>query len=143
MSPEQASAYEDVDGRADIYSLGAVAYYLLTGQPPFSGKNVLDILISHRKKEASPPSRLNPAIPVDVEQIVLKCLAKTPSDRYLDAASLMQALDCCSVASEWGPEQAANWWRSIKPIPQPEPTLAPKPALDVTLDVTLDTSGDP
>ena len=138
MSPEQASAYEDVDGRADIYSLGAVAYYLLTGQPPFSGKNVLDILISHRKKEASPPSRLNPAIPVDVEQIVLKCLAKKPSDRYLDAASLMQALGCCSVASGWGPEQAANWWRSIKPIPQPEPTLAPKPALDATLDSLAD-----
>jgi hypothetical protein len=96
------------------------------------------LLAADKKKEASPPSHLNPAIPVDVEQIVLKCLAKKPSDRYLDAASLMQALGCCSVASGWGPEQAADWWRSVKPIPQPEPTLAPKPALDATLDSLAD-----
>ena len=134
MSPEQASAYEEVDPRADIYSLGAVAYCLLTGQPPFTGRNVLAILAAHSKTEVTPPCRLNPAIPADLEQIVLKCLAKKPSDRYQNAASLMLALSHCSVAGGWGPEQAANWWRSIEPIPPPEQAVAPQPAVEATLD---------
>ena len=120
MSPEQASAYDEVDPRADIYSLGAVAYHLLTGQPPFTGKNVLEILVAHRKSDVLRPSHVNPAIPADLEQIILKCLAKKPSDRYQDAASLMQVLSHCSVAAEWGPEQAANWWRSIDTAERPE-----------------------
>jgi len=135
MSPEQAWAYEEVDARADIYSLGAVAYYLLTGQPPFTGKNVLAILAAHGKTEVSPPSRVNPAIPADLEQIVLKCLAKKPSDRYQDAASLMQVLSHCSVAAEWGPEQAADWWRSIDTAERPEQATAPRPEFDATLDL--------
>ena len=56
MSPEQASAYDDVDERSDIYSLGAVAYYLLTGQPPFTGTSVLELLNARRYKEVTPPS---------------------------------------------------------------------------------------
>lgn len=135
MSPEQAWAYEEVDGRADIYSLGAVAYYLLTGQPPFTGKNVLAILAAHGKTEVSPPSRVNPAIPADLERIVLKCLAKKPSDRYQDAARLMQVLSHCSVAAEWGPEQAANWWRSIGTAERPEQATAPTSEIDATLDL--------
>jgi len=135
MSPEQAWAYEAVDARADIYSLGAVAYCLLTGQPPFVGKNVLAILTAHSKTEVSPPSRLNPAIPADLEQIILKCLAKKPSDRYQDAASLMQALSHCSVAAGWGPEQAADWWRSIDTAAQPEQSVASGPEIDATLDL--------
>ena len=112
MSPEQASAYEEVDGRADIYSLGAVAYYLLTGQPPFTSKNVLELLAAHRNSEVAPPSHLATAIPADLDQVILKCMAKKASERFQDAASLMAALDGCSVAQHWGAEQAANWWRS-------------------------------
>jgi serine/threonine-protein kinase len=107
MSPEQASAYEDVDGRADIYSLGAVAYYLLTGQTPFTSKNVLELLPAHRNSEVSPPSRLAPTIPADLDQIILKCMAKKASDRFQDADQLRKVLDQCGVASQWGPEQAA------------------------------------
>jgi serine/threonine-protein kinase len=134
MSPEQASAYDEVDPRADIYSLGAVAYHLLTGQPPFPGKNVLAILVAHRKSEVPRPSLVNPAIPADLEQIILKCLAKKPSDRYPDAASLRLALAGCSAATGWGPEQAANWWRSIEKTPPPPPPAAAKPEIDATLD---------
>jgi serine/threonine-protein kinase len=77
---------------------------------------------------------VNPAIPADVEQIILKCLAKKPSDRYPDAASLRLALATCSAATGWGPEQAANWWRSIEKTPPPEPPAATKPEIDATLD---------
>ena len=113
MSPEQASSYENVDGRADIYSLGAVAYYILTGQTPFNSKNVLELLAAHRTLEVIPPSTLNPAIPGDLEQVILKCMAKNPADRFQDADELRNALDQCSVASQWGPDQAALWWKGI------------------------------
>ena len=112
MSPEQASTYEDVDGRADIYSLGAVAYYLLTGQPPFISENVMEVLAAHARALVVPPSQRNSRVPPDVEQVVLTCLAKKPVDRYQDAASLMRALAGCACAESWGPEQAAQWWRS-------------------------------
>ena len=132
MSPEQATAYEDVDGRADIYSLGAVAYYLLTGQTPFTSKNVLELLAAHRNSEVSPPSRLTPAIPADLDQIILKCMAKKASDRFQDAASLKAGLDGCSVAQHWGAEQAANWWQSSQE--QPVEKAEAKPSIDATVD---------
>lgn len=134
MSPEQASAYEEVDARADIYSLGAVAYYLLTAQPPFTGKNVAAIFVAHSRDEVPSPRRVNAAIPADVEQIVLKCLAKKPSDRYADAASLTRALGDCSVAAAWGPEQAARWWRTIEKTPQTERSAGTKVEMEATLD---------
>jgi eukaryotic-like serine/threonine-protein kinase len=112
MSPEQASAYEGVDARADIYSLGAVAYYLLTGQPPFSGPSVMQILNAHARSDVVPPSKRNAQVPKDLEQVVLKCLAKAPVSRYPDAASLMRALGECACADKWGPEQAARWWQA-------------------------------
>lgn len=132
MSPEQASAYEDVDGRADIYSLGAVAYYLLTGQPPFTSKNVLELLAAHLALDVAPPSRLISSIPGDLDEVVLKCMAKKPSDRFQNAEELRQALDRCSVASGWGPEQAAKWWRDIEVQPAHEP--AQTAPLEATMD---------
>jgi eukaryotic-like serine/threonine-protein kinase len=134
MSPEQASAYEDVDERSDIYSLGAVAYYLLTGQPPFIGTNVLELLNAHRHKEVTPPSQLNPTIPLDLEQSILKCMAKNPVNRFQDAASLMLAFSKSSVAGKWGPEQAAEWWRSAERTSNSVPTVLAKPAIEATID---------
>lgn len=111
MSPEQASAYDDVDGRADIYSLGAVAYYLLTGQTPFSSKNVLELLAAHRNVEVPPPSKLNTEISTSLEQVILKCMAKNPADRFQDADELRRALDQCPLSNPWGPDEAAGWWK--------------------------------
>lgn len=113
MSPEQASSYDDVDGRADIYSLGVVAYYLLTGETPFTGKNVLEVLAAHRNQEVIPPSKLMSAVPADLDRVILKCMAKLPADRFQDAASLMAALNDCEASQGWGAEQAANWWRGV------------------------------
>ncbi len=110
MSPEQAFAYEEVDGRADIYSLGAVAYYLLTGKPPFERGDIMELLQAHAYSPVTPPTKLNPQIPADVEAVVLKCLAKKPAERYADAASLMAAWAACDCADDWGAEQAAKWW---------------------------------
>ncbi len=134
MSPEQASAYEDVDERSDIYSLGAVAYWLLTGQPPFTGTSVLELLNAHRYKEVTPPSQLNPTIPLDLEQSILKCMAKNPANRFQDAANLMLAFSKSSVAGKWGPEQATEWWRSAERTSNSVPTVLAKPAIEATID---------
>lgn len=138
MSPEQASAYEEVDGRADIYSLGAVAYYLLTGRTPFRSQKIVELLVAHRSAKVPPPSTLDPNIPADVDQIVLKCMAKQPGDRFANARALKESLQRCSVADQWGTEQADQWWKMHDANPaqnvrKSEPTER-NPALEATLD---------
>lgn len=128
MAPEQALAYDEVDGRADLYSLGAVAYYMLTGRAPFAGKNVLELLAAHSQAEVVPPSRRNGAIVADLERIVLRCLAKKPAERFPTAAVLKQAFASCSLAGRWSDEQAAQWWNRFddgaEPSSTPEATIA-------------------
>ena len=143
MSPEQASAFDEVDARADIYSLGGVAYYLLTGKPPFTGKNVLELLAAHARETVVPPSHLNPVVPADLDQIILKCLAKKPSDRYQDAVSLMTAFTACSVANTWGPDQAADWWRAIEAQPSSDARTESRLVTDATQDYSTSVEFEP
>jgi eukaryotic-like serine/threonine-protein kinase len=111
MSPEQARGLDDLDGRSDIYSVGAVAYTLLTGHPPFERTNPLEVLIAHARDEVVPPSQLQPGVPADLERVVLRCLAKRPEDRFPDVDSLEQALAGCAAADRWTQADAARWWR--------------------------------
>jgi eukaryotic-like serine/threonine-protein kinase len=111
MSPEQAQGERTLDARSDIYSLGAVAYFLLTGQPPFNEGTAIAALIAHARDEASPPSHLRDDLPEDLDHIVMRCLAKAPADRYPDAESLEQALAECSCAGKWDKYQANRWWQ--------------------------------
>lgn len=141
MPPEQASAYEEVDGRADIYSLGAVAYFLLTGQPPFTRKNVVELLTAHLSSPVAPPSKLNPAVPATLDEVVLKCMEKKPSNRFQDARELELALANCTTSSPWGPERAEEWWRSnaVGPsMPVKTPTAG-----DATIDYPLNNQSSP
>ena len=110
MSPEQATGERDLDGRCDIYSLGAVAYYLLTGRPPFRGEDGIGLMIAHARDPVAPPSQLCPDIPEDLERVVLRCLAKDPGDRFPNAESLERALGECDCASDWDQDRAARWW---------------------------------
>jgi len=114
MSPEQATAYDEADARSDIYSLGAVAYYLLTGNPPFPGKTLLQVLAAHERDAVIAPSRIRTDLPDDLERIVLRCLEKAPNDRFQDAQTLRQALSECDGANRWTEERAAAWWRDIE-----------------------------
>ena len=111
MSPEQARDGRELDERSDIYSLGAVAYYLLTGRPPFEGEGGLAVLIAHARDPVVPPSLVRSGIPEDLERVVLRCLAKDPAERFPDAESLERALSECGCAGEWDLTQAARWWR--------------------------------
>jgi hypothetical protein len=111
MSPEQARGLPDLDARSDIYSLGAVAYTLLTGRPPFNGESSLEVMIAHARDAVVPPSRLLSDVPDDLERVILRCLAKKPDDRFQDAETLEQALAQCAVADQWTQAHAARWWR--------------------------------
>ncbi len=112
MSPEQALGDSEPDARSDIYSLGAVAYYLLTGVPPFDGDKPIKVILAHAHEPVVPPSRLRAEVGDDLERVVLRCLAKNPADRYADALSLRQALAECVAAGGWTHEDAARWWKS-------------------------------
>jgi serine/threonine-protein kinase len=110
MSPEQAQGRDDLDARSDIYSLGAVAYTLLSGRPPFEGAKPLEVIVAHARDEVVPPSQRQPDVPADLERIILRCLAKRPEDRFQDADSLEQALSQCAAADRWTQSHAARWW---------------------------------
>jgi serine/threonine-protein kinase len=108
MSPEQAMGDRSLDERTDIYSLGAVAYYLLTGRPPFDTGGGLGVMIAHVHDPVAPPSLFRAGIPDDLERAVLRCLAKDPADRFPDAASLERALGECACSADWDEERASG-----------------------------------
>ncbi len=110
MSPEQAAGRGELDARSDIYSLGAVAYFLLTGQPPFVRETAMLMLMAHAYEPVHPPAALRPELPADLEAIVLRCLEKDPSRRFSDAHSVERALASCLDADQWSEEQAELWW---------------------------------
>jgi hypothetical protein len=114
MSPEQARGLSDLDARSDIYSLGAVAYALLTGRPPFERASAWDVMIAHARDDVVPPSKLQADVPADLEQVILRCLAKSPEDRFQDIDSLEQALAECAAADQWTQPQAARWWQKAQ-----------------------------
>jgi serine/threonine-protein kinase len=111
MSPEQAAGKSDIDPRSDIYSLGAVAYFLLTGQAPFVRETAMMMLMAHAYEPVVPLAHVRPDVPEDLQAVVLRCLEKAPSRRFPDARSLEQALASCAAADQWTAEQAALWWR--------------------------------
>jgi len=114
MCPEQVKTYDKLDARSDIYSLGAVAYYLVTGRPPFVGDSPWDIIAAHSRDPVEPPAQVNPAVPPDLELVIIRCLAKMPANRFQDVESLEKALAACACAGQWTEDQAVAWWQKVE-----------------------------
>jgi serine/threonine-protein kinase len=111
MSPEQAVGKERLDARTDIYSLGGLAFFLLTGRPPFERDTPMATLVAHVHEPPPPLSDLRPDLPDDLQAVVQRCLAKNPDERYQDADALEQALAACACADDWNKRDAADWWK--------------------------------
>jgi serine/threonine-protein kinase len=118
MSPEQAGSGAAMGPASDLYSLGAVAYFLLTGRPPFVGSNLIDLLHAHVTAPFQPPSAHNSAVAPDLEAVVVRLLAKNPADRYASAAETGAALAGCAAAADWTDREAAEWWDRAA-VPEP------------------------
>jgi serine/threonine protein kinase len=113
MSPEAFARPGEVDARSDIYALGAVGYFLLTGAPVFSGGHVGEIGEHHLHSEPLPPSRkLGVAVPAGLERLIMRCLAKRPDERVPSAAELVRDLSELSGIDAWTTDQAQGWWRA-------------------------------
>jgi serine/threonine-protein kinase len=129
MAPEVALGKTDVDGRADIYSLGCVAYWLCTGQLVFEGSGSLPIILAHIQSAPIPPSqRTEVVLPADFEQVILSCLEKDPERRPQTAEELRARLNACSVANAWNQTRAREWWRMHMPSLVLQPAVRPQEA---------------
>jgi serine/threonine-protein kinase len=116
MAPEMALG-DNVDARADLYALGCVAYYLLTGEQVFTGDTVLKVITQHLQAVPVPPSeRTGLPIPATLEHLVLACLAKKPEQRPQNARQLAQSLDAIEGMT-WGEDEANRWWSQHHPPP--------------------------
>ena len=116
MAPEVAMGEPDIDHRVDIYALGCVAYWLLTGQLVFEGENAMKTMLAHVQDEPQPPSRRTELeIPPALDDIVLSCLEKRRDDRPADAFDLAARLTTVRLTSPWTDDRALRWWEAHLP----------------------------
>lgn len=133
MSPEMALGDGPVDRRADIYALGCVAYWLLTGRTVFEGATPVAILMAHVRDMPVPPSELSELdIPPELDEVVLSCLEKDPENRPNTTMDLYSSL-CCIPVPPWNSATALEWWTLHLPElftdDQTTPLTGPAPVL--------------
>jgi len=116
LAPEIVLGADEVDQRSDLYSLGCVAYWLLTGSTVFKAETAVRMAVSHATEAPETPSaRLGEALPDDLESIVLSLLAKQPDERPESAAELERQLSNCRDADGWTADRAREWWATRAP----------------------------
>jgi serine/threonine-protein kinase len=110
MAPEQV-LNSDVDGRADLYAVGCVAYWLITGHLVFTGRTAMETMMQHTHAVPVPPSaRTELEVPTALDQLILACLAKNPADRPASADALAEALSSIATHASWTTPRAHEWW---------------------------------
>jgi serine/threonine protein kinase len=141
MAPEAALGGRALDARVDLYGVGCVAYWLLTGDRVFAGRTPMELILNHVKTPPVPPSeRVSWPIPESLEKLVLQCLAKDPEERPESAEWLGDRLAECRVSPRWTPRRAREWWDRYgvaeapsrrerdRPTPTPYTPLEPPPS---------------
>ena len=116
MAPEVVLGAAETDHRVDLYALGCVAYWLLTGTMVFEGENAIQVMLQHAQAEPKRPSqRVDRPIPAALEDLVMQCLEKDPARRPAGAQVVSDRLDAVSLASVWTAERAEQWWATHRP----------------------------
>ncbi|QDT36767.1 serine/threonine-protein kinase [Stratiformator vulcanicus] len=120
---------------ADIYSLGATAYYALTGRPVFDERNALKAVSAHLNTIPEPMSHFAD-VPDDLSAVVMRALAKNPKSRFASAAEMAEAIRSCECFGSWGPLEAAQWWSTLKRQPASDSASHDTDAIDETREQT-------
>lgn len=129
MSPEAVEHSSDMDGRSDLYSLGAVGYFLITGEALFDSPTLGEVLLRQVKDLPVRPSvRLGKVVSADLEELLMRCLAKDPALRPATARELDDALAHCQSAKDWTRETADEWWRKFAAIQSEKTVMIPSAA---------------
>jgi eukaryotic-like serine/threonine-protein kinase len=124
-APEIASGQTSYDHRVDLYAIGCVGYWLVTGKLVFEGDSMLNVLVDHAHTvPPRPHTRTDQSIPAELEQIIMDCLEKDPARRPPSAAVLADRLAAVPLAQQWTRERAETWWSSNMPQPEPERQVA-------------------
>ena len=135
IAPEAINAPDQIGPASDLYAVGAVAYFMLTGTTVFEARSVVQILLHHTETPPVPPSaRCDREIPADLEAIVMQCLEKRPDARPPGARELIEALDQLENARSWTEVDARAWWTEHQASPKPRgahPTTLGKVTVDL------------
>jgi serine/threonine-protein kinase len=137
MAPEEATGDSEVEPRSDLYSLGCVAFWLLTGRLVFDEPSSMKMTIAHATREPVAPSRVaSQPIPAALDDLVLRCLAKFPAERP-SAAELAAELGAAGLAAPWTAERARAWWREHLPDHLSAVRTRPTPARGPSLSARV------
>lgn len=113
MAPESVYDTDLVGTATDVYAVGALGYFLITGEAPFQGPDVREIARAHLGEPPLPPSlRTSSHVPTDLEDVLMACLEKEPARRHADGRALLRALEACASDPSWSLEEADLWWRA-------------------------------
>jgi eukaryotic-like serine/threonine-protein kinase len=134
IAPEAFTDPTNVGPGVDLYAIGCVAYFLLTGKRVFTGATDLDTCVQHVTRQPTPVSQLAPDVPASLEAVVMRCLAKTPEERHASAQALADALDELGTIGLWSEDEASAWWTKHRPSELPADATTP-PTATITINI--------
>jgi serine/threonine-protein kinase len=133
VAPEAITDPATTGPSADLYALGCVGYFLMTGRRVFEGKTAVDVCVQHVTAQPKPPTSYGVTMPEELERIILQCLAKQPSQRPESAAALAKLLRAVPAANDWSDDDALGWWAEFRK--RDRPTAATADTLSITVDL--------
>jgi serine/threonine protein kinase len=140
MSPEMVGQRGRIDHRSDLYAVGCIAFFLLSGRCVFVKGSVMSVLMAHLNDPAPSLADVGVQVPAEMEAIIATCLAKDPAERYPDGRALAAALDAVPVTDQWTEALAAAWWTRVrgdtrKVVLDPTVSHPVDPAMQMTVDL--------